>query len=66
MHKTKKFFSLKGKTANSGQSGQKINNQTYFDLVYNAPEGPQRDMDHQNSNGCDDRYGVDWKKMLGS
>jgi hypothetical protein len=26
VHKAKKFFSLRGKTANSGQCGQKINN----------------------------------------
>ena len=66
VHKTKKFFSLRGKTANSGQYGQKINNRTYPDLVYDVLYRPQCDIDEQNSRGCDDRDGADWKKTPGS
>jgi hypothetical protein len=66
VHKAKKFFSLRGKTANSGQCGQKINNRTYSDLVYEALHRPQRDIDNQNSHGCDDRHGADWKRTPGS
>jgi hypothetical protein len=62
VHKAKKFFSLRGKTANSEQSGQKINNRTYSDLVYDALHRPQRDIDNQNSHGCDDRHGADWRQ----
>ena len=40
VHNTKEFFSLRGKTANSGKYGQKINNQTYSDLVYDALHRP--------------------------
>jgi hypothetical protein len=66
VHKAKKFFSLRGKTANSGHCEQKINNQTYFDLVYDVRYRPQRDRDNQNSHGCNDRHDVDWKKTPGS
>jgi hypothetical protein len=66
VHKAKKFFSLRGKTANSGQCGQKVDNRTYSDLVYDAPHRPQRGIDNQNSNGCDGRYGADWKRTPGS
>ena len=65
-HKAKKFFSLRGKTAKSGQCGQKINSQTYSDLVYETLHRPQRDIDYQNSHGCDDGRDVDWKKTPGS
>jgi len=41
VHKAKKFFSLvRGKTANWGKCGQKINNRTYSDLVYDALHRP--------------------------
>ena len=46
VHKAKKFFRLPGKTANSGQCGQKINNQTYSDLVYEAVHRPKRNIDN--------------------
>ena len=44
VHKAKKFFSLRRKSANSGQCGQKINNRTYSDLVYDALHRPQRNI----------------------
>ena len=59
VHKAKEFFSLQGKTAKSGQWGQKISNRTYSDLVYEALHRPQRDIDNQNSHGCDDGHDVD-------
>ena len=59
VHKAKKFFSLRGEMENSGKSGQKIDNQTYSDDVYDVLYGPQRDIDNQNSHGCDDRHGAD-------
>jgi len=63
VHKAKKFFGLGGKTTNSGHwCRQNINNRTYSDLVYGALHGPQRDIDNQNSHGCDDRCGADWKQ----
>jgi hypothetical protein len=62
VHKAKKFFSLRGKTANSGQCGQKIDNRTYSDLVYDVLHRPQRDIDNQNSHSCDDRHGADWRQ----
>jgi len=62
VHKAKELFSLQCKTANSGkQCGQKVNNRTYPDLIYDALHRPQRDIDNQNSHGCDDRHGADWK-----
>ena len=63
IHKAKKFFSLRGKATNSGKCGPKINNGTYSDFVYDALHRPQRDIDNQNSHGCDDRHGADWKRM---
>jgi hypothetical protein len=66
VHKAKKFFSLRGKSANSGQCAQIINNQTYPDLVYDALHRPQRDRDNQNSHSCDDIHDTDWKRMPGS
>ena len=65
VHKAKKFFSLRGKMANSRKCGQKIDNETYSDLVYGALYGPQHDIDNQNSHGCDDRHGADWKRTPG-
>ena len=53
VHKAKKIFSLRGPTANSERCGQKINNQTYPDLVYDVVQRPQRDIDNQNSHSCD-------------
>jgi len=61
VHKAKKFFSLRGKTTNSGQCSQKINNRTYSDLIYDALHRPQCDIDNQNSHSCDDRHGADWR-----
>ena len=66
VHKAKKFFSLRGKMANSRQCIQKINNQTYSDLVYDALHRPQCDIDKQNTHGCDSRCGADWGEMPGS
>jgi hypothetical protein len=65
-HNAKIFFSLRGKKVNSGQSGQKINNWTYSDLVYYAVYRPQRDINNQNGHSCDGRHGADWKRTLGS
>ena len=66
VHKAKKLFGLRGRTANLGQCKQMINNRTYSDLVYDALHRPQRDIDEQNSDGCDDGHGADWKKMPNS
>ena len=66
VHKAKKFFSLRGKTAKSGQCGQKINNHTYSDLAYEALHRQHRDMDNKNGQGCDDGRGGDWKRTPGS
>ena len=68
VHKTKKFFSLRRKIANSGQCGQKINYQTYSDLVYDTHHRPQCDIDNQNSHSCDYRHGVNcqWKNAVQS
>ena len=65
VHKAKKFFSLRRKFANSGQSGHEINNRSYSDLVYDTLHRPQRDIDNQNRYGCDDRY-ANWKRMPSS
>jgi len=46
VHKAKKFFSLRRKMAYSGKSGQKINNHTHSDLVYDSPNGPQCNIDN--------------------
>ena len=62
VHKTKKFFSLRRKTANSGQCGQKINYQTHSNLVYDTHHRPQCDIDNQNSHSCDYRHGVNWTR----
>jgi len=66
VHKAKKFFSLRRKSTNSGQCGQKINNRTYSDLVYDTLHRPQHDIDNRNSYGCDDRCGANWKRTSGS
>jgi hypothetical protein len=66
VHQAKKFFSLQGKTVNSGQCGEKVNSWTYSDLVYDALDRPQRNIDNQNRHGCDDRHGADWKRTRGS
>ena len=66
VHKTKKFFTLRGKTPKSGQCGQKINNEAYFDLVYEALDRQHRDMDNENGHGCDDGRDGDWKRTPGS
>ena len=65
MHKAKKFFGL-GKTMNSGHCGQEINNVTHSDLVNDVPHRPQRDIDYQNGQGCDDGHDVDWERTPGS
>jgi len=62
VHEAEKFFSLRGKTANSGECGQKVNNRTYPDFVYGALYRPQRDIDNKNGHGCDDRHSADWKR----
>jgi len=66
LQKAKKFFSLRGKTANLGLCRQKINNHTYSDLTYDVIYRPQRDGDNQNSYGCDARLNTNWKRMPGS
>ena len=66
VHKAEKFFGLRGKTANSGQCGQRINNLTYSDLIYDAIHGQEGDIDNQNSHGCDGRYSTNWKRTPGS
>ena len=66
VHKAKKFFSLQGKAANLGQRGEKVDSQTYSDLVYEALYRPQCDVDDQNSYGRDYRHGADWKRTPGS
>ena len=43
----------------SGQCGQRIDNRTYSDLVYDAPHRPEHDIDNQNGHGCDSRNGTD-------
>ena len=66
VHKAKKFFSLRGKTENLGECGQRINNRTYSDLAYDAPHRLERDIDNQNSHGCDGRDGTDWMRTPSS
>ena len=39
---------------------------TYSDLVYEALDRPERDIDNQNGHGCDGRHGADWKRTQGN